>query len=275
MLELKLKKENPFLKVLEAILDLVDEASVDCSSKGLKLQAIDTELVAIISLHFPHEIFDAYICDEKLSMGIPIDDMVKVIRCADKDDTITIKFGDGNLDTITLSFQSPVGNDTMAYDLRLVDANDQHFPIPDWQVLESKYQAFVEMPSADFMHACKCLSNIDYDGDIFVTEDGLLFCASGKSGRVSIKYKKEAITEFSMEEEVSMTLDTKYMKSFAKMSTLFDQVRIFFSRTQPLMVESKIGHGGYLRYFLAPKTKTEEESRTCVQLAVCVVRICS
>ena len=68
---------------------------------------MDPAQVAIIALLFPTEDFQHYHCDEYLSMGIPIDDMVKAIRCADKDDTITIKVGDENFDTITLSFESP------------------------------------------------------------------------------------------------------------------------------------------------------------------------
>jgi hypothetical protein len=121
-------KESLFLNVLEAILDLTDvakgfftgrkkfrhltgilffslltdkseisEISAKCcqyyfpnSSTGLKLQALDPAQVAIIALLFPAEDFQHYHCDEYLSMGIPIDDMVKAIRCADKDDTITI-----------------------------------------------------------------------------------------------------------------------------------------------------------------------------------------
>ncbi|TVU48445.1 hypothetical protein EJB05_08082, partial [Eragrostis curvula] len=130
MLELKLVKESLFLNVLEAIIDLVDVASVVFSSTGLKLQAVDTEHVAVITLLFPADDFQHYHCDENLSIGIPIDNMV----------------------------------------------------------LDSKYQAFVQMPSAEFMRVCKHLSNIGDDGHISVTEKGLSFFASGKSGFVHINY---------------------------------------------------------------------------------------
>ncbi|CAO2168500.1 unnamed protein product [Urochloa humidicola] len=128
MLELKLVKESIFLKVLEAILDLADVASVDCSRKGLKLQAADTEHVRIITLFIPSKDFKHYDCKKSISMGIPIDGMVKAIRCANDDDTITIKHSNENFDTVTLSFESPKGNNT-TYELRLVDANS-HFKNP-------------------------------------------------------------------------------------------------------------------------------------------------
>ncbi|TVU47589.1 hypothetical protein EJB05_07195, partial [Eragrostis curvula] len=104
-------------------------------------------------------------------------------------------------------------NNTTVYDLWLVDANIKRFQIPDWQVLDSKYQAFVQMPSAEFMRVCKCLSNIGDDGDISVTEKGLKFFAKGKSGRVNIKYMQPEATAtvVTMRAPVSMTLDLKYM----------------------------------------------------------------
>ncbi|CAN6335497.1 unnamed protein product [Urochloa humidicola] len=257
MLELKLKKESRFLNVLEAILDLVDVASVDCFSTGLKLQAVDTEQVAMISLLFPANEFQHYICNEKLSMGIPINEMVKAIRSSDKDDNITIKVCDANFNTITLSFGSPKGNVTTAYDLCLVDAETPCFKIPDWQALESKYQAFVKMPSAEFVRVCKYLNSIGNDGYISVTEKRLKFFALGKSGRLNIKYKKSQFV--TVRAPVSVTLDPKYLNSFANVSTLFDQVKICLSTTKPLMVECKFGDIGYIRYFQAPKAKPEME----------------
>ncbi|KAL6609505.1 hypothetical protein ACP70R_039474 [Stipagrostis hirtigluma subsp. patula] len=262
MLELKLVKDSLFLKFLEAILDVVDVASVDCSSTGLKLQAVDTEHVVVITLLFPAEEFEHYHCDDDYSMGIAIDDMVKAIRCADKDDTITMKIGDENINTITLIFESPEENDTTAFDLRLVDASSQRFLIPDWKVLDSEYQAFVEMPSAKFMRVCKYLTNTGGgDGRISVTDKGLKFFASGESGHM-IKYiqpDEATATVVTMQAPVSMTLDLKYMNCFAKASTLFNQVKICLSTTQPLMVECKIGQMGYIRYFVAPKIKPEIE----------------
>ncbi|KAL6618636.1 hypothetical protein ACP70R_033775 [Stipagrostis hirtigluma subsp. patula] len=257
MLELKLLKESRFFNFLEAILDLVDMANVDCSSTGLKLQAVDTEHVVVITLLFPAEEFEHYHCDDDYSMGIAIDDMVKAIRDVDKDDRITMKIGDENINTITLIFESPEDNDTTAFDLRLVDASSHRFLIPDWKVLDSEYQAFVEMPSAKFMRVCKYLTNTGGgDGRISVTDKGLKFFASGETGHM-IKYIQSATA--TLRAPVSMTLNLKYMNSLAKASTLFKQVKICLSTTYPLMVECTVGKMGYVRCFLSPKVKPEIE----------------
>ncbi|CAL4963189.1 unnamed protein product [Urochloa decumbens] len=267
MFELKLEKESLFLRVLEAILDLVDVASVDFFSTGLRLQAVDTEHVAVISLFFRAEEFPHYSCEENSSFCIPIDDMVKAIRTADVDHNITIKVDDENFDTITLSFESPEGNITTAYDLRLVEGERPCFKIPVWKDLESNYEAFVEMPSVEFMRVCRYLSNVDDDGEISVTEEGLKFFALGKSGRAMIKYEKteKATVKLQMQESVSVTFDPKYMNCFAKVSTMFSQVKICLSKTQPLMVECKTALKSYIRCFVTPKAIPEIEEEEIIQ----------
>ena len=58
---------------------------------------------------------------------------------------------------------------------------------------------------------------------------------------------------------MNLTLDLKYMNPIAKVSALFNQVKICLSTTYPLMVECKIGQTGYIRYSVAPKGEIEIE----------------
>ncbi|TVU47571.1 hypothetical protein EJB05_07177 [Eragrostis curvula] len=283
MVELKLGKENLFPNVLEAILDLVDVASVYCSSTGLTLQAVDAKHVGGITLLFPPEVFQHYRCDSDVSMCIPIDNLVKAIRSAHKDDVITMVFDEYSYDSITLHFDSPSENITMDYDLELVDAS---IHIPDRHVLYPKYQTLGKMPSAQFMHVCKGLGKISNDGHISVTEKGLEFFALrknalGEEWRVDItciqilnalmllasvhswfltQPEKATDIAVTIRAPVSFTLDLKYMNSFAKVSALFNQqVKICLSETGHLMGECKIEETGYIRYFLASKDKTDIE----------------
>ncbi|CAL4968892.1 unnamed protein product [Urochloa decumbens] len=269
MLELQLIKGSLFENVLEAIVDLVNQASVNCSaSTGFSLMAVDTKSVAILSLLFPSEVFQHYRCDEDCSMGIAIADMVKALRCANDDDIITIKADDSNYNDITLTFESPKKNCTADYDLRLVDAERHRVQIPDWQDLDSKYQAIIRMPSAEFMHSCKHLSSIGDDVVISVTKEDVTFFASGQSGCLSIVYRQNETLDKSeeatatlvdMREPISLIFDLSYMNSCAKAFALFDQVTICLSTTVPMMVEYKIKEKGYIRYFMAPKVEIEIE----------------
>ena len=47
-----------------------------------------------------------------------------------------------------------------------------------------------------------------------------------------------------MQEPITLTLDLKYLNTFAKVFTLSGQVKLFLLKTHPLMVECKIGQPG-------------------------------
>uniref|UniRef100_A0A8R7PSW7 DNA sliding clamp PCNA n=1 Tax=Triticum urartu TaxID=4572 RepID=A0A8R7PSW7_TRIUA len=189
MLELRMAKGSIFEDVLEAILDLVNVANVDCSSKGFSLQALDTEHVVFLSLFFPSEVFKSYRCNEDRSMGIAIADMVNLLRASNDGDIITIKVTDENFEDITITFESPDKTRTTYMCLEIVDARSQRFKSSDGHDMESEYQAIFCMPSKDFMRNCKTLSVIDDDVVISVDQEEVIrFFTKGKSGYMNFSH---------------------------------------------------------------------------------------
>lgn len=106
MLELRLVQGSLLKKVLDAIKDLVNDANFDCSASGFSLQAMDSSHVALVALLLRSEGFEHYRCDRNISMGMNLNNMAKMLRCAGNDDIITIKGDDGS-DTVTFMFESP------------------------------------------------------------------------------------------------------------------------------------------------------------------------
>ena len=106
MLELRLVQGSLLKKVLESVKDLVTDANFDCSATGFSLQAMDSSHVALVALLLRSEGFEHYRCDRNLSMGMNLNNMSKMLKCAGNDDIITIKADDGS-DTVTFMFESP------------------------------------------------------------------------------------------------------------------------------------------------------------------------
>jgi proliferating cell nuclear antigen len=55
---------------MEAIKDLLNEGSFDCSENGIQLQAMDSSHVSLVSMSLRSEGFDKYRCDRGLTMGM-------------------------------------------------------------------------------------------------------------------------------------------------------------------------------------------------------------
>merc|ERR1711990_1154517 len=84
----------------------LNEATWDCSDTGIQLQAMDNSHVSLVSVLLRADGFDKFRCDRKLSMGMNLTSMSKILRCAAANDIITIKAQD-QADTVTFMFESP------------------------------------------------------------------------------------------------------------------------------------------------------------------------
>lgn len=70
MFEAKLAQGALLKKVLEAIKDLINEATFDCSATGISLQAMDNSHVSLVSLSLRSDGFEQFRCDRNISMGM-------------------------------------------------------------------------------------------------------------------------------------------------------------------------------------------------------------
>jgi len=70
MFEARIIQGSILKKILDAIKDLVTEASWDCSPNGMSLQAMDTSHVSLVSVALNSEGFDKYRCDRNVTLGM-------------------------------------------------------------------------------------------------------------------------------------------------------------------------------------------------------------
>lgn len=70
MFEAKLAQGAILKRILDAIKDLVNEASWDCSSTGMSLQAMDTSHVSLVAVLMKAEAFEKYRCDRNITLGM-------------------------------------------------------------------------------------------------------------------------------------------------------------------------------------------------------------
>ncbi|XP_062154581.1 proliferating cell nuclear antigen-like [Alnus glutinosa] len=265
MLELRLVQGSLLKKVLEATKDLVNDANFDCSAAGFSLQAMDSSHVALVALLLRSEGFEHYRCDRNLSMGMNLNNMAKMLKCAGDKDVVTIKADDGG-DSITFMFESPTQDKIADFEMKLMDIDSEHLGIP-----EAEFQAIVRMSSAEFARICKDLSSIGDTVVISVTKEGVKFSTRGDIGTAHIVCrqntsvdKPEEATIIEMEEPVALTFALRYMNSFTKATPLANQVTISLSSDMPVVVEYKVAEMGHIRFYLAPKLE-EEENQTQVE----------
>ncbi|XP_012258714.1 proliferating cell nuclear antigen [Athalia rosae] len=259
MFEARLLQGALLKKVLDAVKELLTEATFECSDAGIQLQAMDNAHVSLVSLSLRSDGFDKYRCDRNLTMGINLPNMAKILRCAATEDIVTLKAQD-NADIISFVFESKNQEKVAEYEMKLINIDQEHLGIP-----ETDYSCIVKLPSLEFFRICKDLSQFGESMTISCTKEGVKFSSSGDIGSANIKLaqtsnmegEEEAVV-IEMQEPVSLTFACRYLNSFTKATPLTSQVQLSMSGDVPLVVEYSIGVIGYIRYYLAPKIEDED-----------------
>jgi len=266
MFEARLKKASTLKKLLDAMKDLVNDANFDVTSTGIALQAMDTSHVSLVALNLRKEGFDLFRCDRNISLGINLQSMAKILKCAGNDDVVTMKAEDSG-DSITFMFESEKQTRISHFSLKLMDIDSEHLGIP-----EQDYQCVVQMPADQFQRICKEIAIIGDTAKISASKEGVKFSVTGDMGTGSIVCKQNAAIDeeedsviIKVEEEMSLTFALRYLNFFAKATPLAKAVKLSMSPDVPLAVEYKVysdeeeGDMGQLQFFLAPKIEEDEQ----------------
>lgn len=259
MFEARLLSAVTLKKVLDAIKDLLNEGTFECSDSGIQLQAMDNSHVSLVSLSLRSDGFDKYRCDRNISMGMNLGSMAKILKCANNEDNVTVKAQD-NADTVTFMFESQNQEKVSDYEMKLMNLDQEHLGIP-----ETEYSCVVRMPSMEFARICRDLAQFGESVVICCTKEGVKFSASGDVGSANVKLaqtsnvdKEEDAVSIEMQEPVTLTFACRYLNAFTKATPLSNQVQLSMSADVPLVVEYRIPDLGHIRYYLAPKIEDDE-----------------
>jgi len=246
-------------KILEAIKDLVQDANFECTESGITLQAMDNAHVSLVTLLLRGEGFDLYRVDKPESLGINLNSMSKIMRCAANNDTVTVDKLEG-ADTVRFLFESPNADRMSEFHLKLMDIDSETLEIP-----ESMYHAEIELPSAELRRIVSDLSTMGDSVRISVSKEGVRFTVRGDEGSGSVILrqstgvdKPEEAIHIVMNEPVEQSFALKYLNLFCKAAPLSARAQIKLSKDAPLLVNFSMNNIGYLAYYLAPKIGDED-----------------
>lgn len=76
----------------------------ECTSSGIAMQALDPALVALVSLLITQDGFEQYRCDRPMTLGLNLESLGKILKCAGNEDSLTLRADDGG-DRLTFIFE--------------------------------------------------------------------------------------------------------------------------------------------------------------------------
>ena len=233
--------------IISAISTLVEEATFVATSEGITFRGMDPSHVALIDISWPNSAFEKYECDSDIKFGVRIDEFSKLIKRADKKDSIEISISEQNLLLVSIGKNKK-------YKMRLIESSATDTPLP-----KIPYDTKISLSSSSFD---KILGDVQVVSDyltISTTDSKTEFSGKGDSGEVVIDLDKDTddVHEISSSKESEGTYSLEYLNPVVKaVGTTAGSITCEFSSAKPLRIEFKVANIGRIHFYLAPRVES-------------------
>jgi len=233
--------------VISSITTLVEEATFEATVEGITFRGMDPSHVALIDISWPNSAFEKYNCDSDIKFGVRVDEFSKVIKRAEKKESIEISISDDNM------LQILIGKNKK-WSMRLIEGSASDTPLP-----KISYDSKIGLSSSTFD---KILGDIDVVSDylsIKTATNNAEFSGKGDSGEAVINFEKgmEGLEEITVNQECTGTYSLEYLNPIVKaMGSTSDSIICEFSSGKPLRIEFKVSNIGRIHFYLAPRVES-------------------
>ena len=243
----KTNTSDEWKAVISSITTLVEEATFEATVEGITFRGMDPSHVALIDISWPNSAFEKYNCDSDIKFGVRVDEFSKVIKRAEKNESIEISISDDNM------LQILIGKNKK-WSMRLIEGSASDTPLP-----KISYDSKIGLSSSTFD---KILGDIDVVSDylsIKTAPNNAEFSGKGDSGEAVINFEKgmEGLEEITVNQECTGTYSLEYLNPIVKaMGNTSDSIICEFSSGKPLRIEFKVSNIGRIHFYLAPRVES-------------------
>ncbi len=241
-----------FLKdMMGAISILIDEATFNLTSDGIKLRAMDPSRVAMVDFEWPKTVFDEYKCSETTKMCINISEMLKLLRRTGKDESVELTLDEktGRLKIIIK------GKYTRTFNMPTLEAMEEEVPTP-----KVAFNVKAKTTTEGLREAIEDASLVSDHVKIEADNEKILMNATGDLMGATIELKKgsDALLDLETKEPSKATFSLSYLSEIVKAAvTTSDVASLEFSSDMPIKLDFKQPKEGKLTYYLAPRIEVE------------------
>ena len=238
---------NHLRTVVEAIKPIVDEAVFTATSDGITFRAMDASHVSLLDISWKRDGFLEYECNEEVTFGVRIDELLKLLRRIDREQQVEISIADGEI-----QLRASEGKRTRNYKLRLLDSSKSETPVPKLSFntrVTMLYDALV-----DALKDIDVITNVVY---IYTNEAMIKFYGKGDAGDAEVVYWKDENISIEMFNEVKESKSAYSLEYLLQMLNAVDadNVILEYSSKMPLRLQFLLPFRCDMQYYLAPRAE--------------------
>jgi proliferating cell nuclear antigen len=245
----KTNSPDQWKAVTSAISTLIDEATFEATVEGISFRGMDPSHVALIDIHWPNSAFEQYDCDTSIKFGVRVDEFSKLMRRAEKKDTIQVNVGDDSMLFVRISNNNYVKE----YKVRLIETSAASTPLP-----KLNFNCKVVLATSAFD---KVLSDIQVISEYLSIESKnkqIEFSGKGDSGEahITLESGSEGLEEVNIQEDSKATYSLDYLSKITKaVISAGGSVALEYSSKMPLRLEFRVANMGRIHFYLAPRVQ--------------------
>jgi len=238
---------NHLRTVVEAIKPIVDEAVFTATSEGITFRAMDASHVSLLDISWKRDGFIEYECNEEITFGVRIDELLKLLRRIDREQQVEISIADGEM-----QLTASEGKRARNYKLKLLDASKSETPVP-----KLSFNTRVTMLYDALVNALKDIDVISSVVEIYTNESMIKFYGKGDAGDAEVVYWQDENTSIEMFNEAKESKTAYSLEYLLQMLNAVDtdNVILEYSSKMPLRLQFLLPFRCDMQYYLAPRAE--------------------
>jgi proliferating cell nuclear antigen len=201
----------------------------------------------LLDISWKRDGFLEYECNEEVTFGVRIDELLKLLRRIEKDTQVEISIADGEM-----QLTASEGKRTRNYKLRLLDASKSETPVP-----KLSFNTRVTMLYDALVNALKDIDVISSVVEIYTNEAMIKFYGKGDAGDAEVVYWKDENTSIEMLNEAKESKSAYSLEYLLQMLNAVDadNVILEYSSKMPLRLQFLLPFRCDMQYYLAPRAE--------------------
>lgn len=249
ILEISTVQTSAIKTLVEALKELLTDTVVEFDKDGIKIITTDNAHVILVHMRLYESKFEIYRLDPrwtKLSVGINMMNLHKIIKAANSGDTLSIVMYESDMSRLHITFENSEKNSKTTYALNLLDMDPIDISIPP-----EKFPVVITLPSTDFQKICRDMHNIADRVEIKSVGNQLILSSVGDF--CSQETVLCDVTKESSQSIVQGIFNLKYLTHFTKCTNLCNTTEIYLKNDYPLIVRYQVASLGEIKLCLAPQ----------------------
>tara|TARA_B110000977_G_C11040833_1_gene478802 strand:- start:616 stop:1407 length:792 start_codon:yes stop_codon:yes gene_type:complete len=255
LINIKTVQTGAFRVLVESLKEILTDTNFIFDKDGVKLIATDNSHIVLIHMKLEADKFEHYFCNNKISVGINMMNMYKLIKTMGNNDILTI-FIDKNIpNKMGLKINNVDKNTQTTYMMNLLDISDEEISIPP-----ATFETELTLPSTDFQKIIRDMTNIGDKIEIKSIGNTLkLNCTGDFADQETILYETQGGLNFSTNQTPDLPIQglfsLKYLMLFTKCTNLCNQLHIYIKNDYPLIIRYDVANLGSIKLCLSPNTE--------------------